>query len=554
METCANLNDLVATPLCEDNAQRMSEQFIKQIPPYPGDRGIIIAAGGLRYFSNAWVCIKMLRHLGCKLPVQIWHLDEQEIDDYLQALVLPLGVECVNAKQVQKTWPARINGGWGLKPYAILHSPYREVLLLDADNVPIVNPNYLFDSIQFKEVGAIFWPDANRFGPRHPIWNICGVTYQDEPGFESGQIMVDKARCWQALCLTMWYNEHSDFYYKHIYGDKDTFHMAFRKLGQPYAMPATPYHPLTNTICQHDFGGRRIFQHRWSADWTVLFENKRINGFLYDNECRHFLQELRALLQGRWGHWRCQTGPKPLREKLVADKIVGRIFDYHPIGRRRRRMTFMDDGVIGIGCDHYEMFWDIKYENREIYLELCSENKVTCRMQEGRDGVWRGHWRQQATMPIELSPLESTISPGANSALARTVARRIIDRLFDYHRLSFDHCSMVFLENGTIGIGNTLNESFWNVKQENKRVYLEIFSTEGLTCRLEEGADQVWRGWWDRRGQGPVLWRGHKKQYERIAVELSPKANASGDTLLLSLLKSIGKSEVAVPIVEDYPS
>jgi hypothetical protein len=36
-------------------------------------------------------------------------------------------------------------GGWQLKPYSIVHCPFREVLFLDADNVPLRDPTFLFE-------------------------------------------------------------------------------------------------------------------------------------------------------------------------------------------------------------------------------------------------------------------------------------------------------------------------------------------------------------------------------------------------------------------------
>ena len=319
-------------PLSIENAAARAEEFIKTIPDYPGafaGRGIVICGGGMKYFPCAWVCIQMLRRVGCTLPIQLWHLGPEEMDEEMKELVKPVGVECVDGLQIESSlveatprrspveaapsppvdhhaatgasrslWgdgasPPRL-GGWELKPFAILHCPFKEVLYLDADNVPVVNPEFLFDTAQFAMTGAIFWPDYQRLGPWRSIWKICGVPYQDEPEFESGQVVVDKERCWRALCLTHWYNRHSDFFYQHIHGDKDTFHMAFLRLGQPYAMPSRPIESLENVVmCQHDFEGRRIFQHRNLAKWILMKRNRRVGGFLFEEECIAYLEELR---------------------------------------------------------------------------------------------------------------------------------------------------------------------------------------------------------------------------------------------------------------------
>jgi hypothetical protein len=190
-------------------------------------------------------------------------------------------------------------GGFELKPYALRYTRFREVLLLDADNVPVVDPTFLFDTPEYRRTGAIFWPDY----PDHPVpvwvWQFCGIATPDTVTFETGQIVLDKARCWSALELCVWYNEHSDFFYSHVYGDKETFHLAFRKLDLPYNMPTTPALALDGTMCQHDFEGRRIFQHRNRAKWSVTGNNQRVRGFRHEAACLVYLRQLRAQWDGR---------------------------------------------------------------------------------------------------------------------------------------------------------------------------------------------------------------------------------------------------------------
>src|SRR6185369_13685961 len=120
------------------------------------------------------------------LPVQFWHLGAREMNPYMKSLVAPLGVECVDALEVRKQRPARILNGWEIKPYAIIHSSFKEVLLLDADNVPVLNPEFLFRTPEFLDTGAIFWPDYGKLAPTRKIWKLCGVEYRHEPEFETG--------------------------------------------------------------------------------------------------------------------------------------------------------------------------------------------------------------------------------------------------------------------------------------------------------------------------------------------------------------------------------
>jgi hypothetical protein len=288
-------------PLNLHSAGMACDRFIKTIPAYPDGfhgRGIVICGGGLRYFTNAWVCINMLRRSGCKLPVELWYRGRSEMDARMKALLTPLGVECIDACRMRKAFPIRRLGGWELKPYAILRSTFREVLLLDADNVAVVNPEFLFETPEFRTTGAVFWPDydAGRNAKLAAIWRSCGLRQPREREFESGQIVVDKERCWAALCLSLWFNEHSDFYYQYVHGDKETFHLAFRKLNKSYNLVATPIHTLKGTMCQHDFQGRRIFQHRNRDKWDLFRRNKQVSDFWLEAECRAYLAQLRK-------HW-----------------------------------------------------------------------------------------------------------------------------------------------------------------------------------------------------------------------------------------------------------
>ena len=215
-------------------------------------------------------------------------------------LIQPLGVECKDALRLRKVVPARCLIGWALKSYAMLHSSFREVLFLDADNVPVSNPEYLFETPQFRQTGAIFWPDRKEGTTKDPriIWWTCGLRPPREPEFESGQIVLDKERTWRALRLAGWFNENCDFYYQYFHGDKETFHLAFRKLKQPYSLiPKSPW-PLTGTLCQHDFRGRRVFQHRGGDKWRFDASNPRVKGFKFEQECHRYLRDLRRRWDG----------------------------------------------------------------------------------------------------------------------------------------------------------------------------------------------------------------------------------------------------------------
>ncbi len=276
-------------PNVQEAQRRAATHRIATTPPYPRrcrGRGIVIAGGG-RYFPSAYVAVRVLRHVGCTLPIQLWHLSG-EVDSAMRRLLRPLRVRCVNADAVARRHPFRFCEGhwwkgWQLKPYAIAHSSFREVLFLDADCYPARDPTFLFDWDGYRRCGAIFWPDlpssGGLFNP--DLFAVFGVPAADCSPFESGQWLVDKGRCWRELNLALHYNAQADYTYRLLWGDKDTFLLAWRRLGRDYAMTWPTSGWDTHTILQHDDRGEPLFLHRCRDKW-------RLDGAAFASSPQHF--------------------------------------------------------------------------------------------------------------------------------------------------------------------------------------------------------------------------------------------------------------------------
>lgn len=400
----------IPAPTEEDAHRARLEAVAAASYPFPAERfagrGIVICGGGFKYFPCVWVCVNMLRHLGCQLPIEVWHLGQSEMTAQMRGLLEPLGVRCVDGLEMRQTYPARRLHGWELKAYSLLHCTFREVLLLDADNVPVLDPTYLFDEPEYLATGAAFWPDFSRLGRERSIWKLTGVPPREEPEFESGQILLDKARCWHALQVAMHLNEYSDFYYRQVHGDKETFHLAWRKLNQDYAMPQRGIEALDATMCQHDFRGRRVFQHRNSDKWRLWCRNRRIHGFRHEHECRRFLAELAP----RWqelppGVQRYRGEGSTEMQRAAVERLVEVEWEYHRVGHDRREMSFGPDGLVQRGAAGCEVFWDVREREGRVQLGIYSEAGPTMFLEEDAQGVWRGRWLVFEKMPIELRRL-----------------------------------------------------------------------------------------------------------------------------------------------------
>ena len=389
-----------STNLTESNAASTISRTLQLLPPLPTgfcDRGIVIPCGGLRYFTCAWVCINILRHLGCHLPIEVWHIGVDEMSNKMRELLKPLDVVIVDALEVCNLNPVRRLQGWELKPYAIIHSRFREVLFLDADQVPVVDPTFLFDTPQYRSTGSVFWPDFNCFEPHNRIWSLTGVPYRHEPEFETGQIVVDKERSWKPLMLTLWMNEYSDFWYRYVHGDKDTFHMAWRRLNVPYSMPEHRVHALSGVMCQHDFEGRRIFQHRNRAKWT-LGNNPHIEGVLLEEECWKYIDELRQ----RWHPLEEVAGELNDEDRVNMQQLINERFRYVRVGCGAKDMLLGDGGIISEGSDAAEAYWWVK----EGTLIIARDNgAINCRLRPVVAGMWYGVSEDGACIPVQLEPL-----------------------------------------------------------------------------------------------------------------------------------------------------
>lgn len=374
-------------PNVQEAHRVMARQFIANAPPYPdkyAERGIVICAGGQRYFTCAYVCTRILRMLGCQLPIQFWHL-AGEIDKNLSDLVAPYDVTCHDASEIEPQ--PRILHGWELKPFAIIHSSFQEVLLLDADNVAVNDPSFLFDCKVYNDTGAIFWPDFGKLDAKREIWNVFETKYEDYPDqheFESGQIVVDKKRHWRELLLTMWMNEHSDYFYKFIHGDKCTFEMAWKRLKSPFHLVQHDITRLTSTMCQHNpVDNEILFQHRNLDKWSLDTKNKTISRFKYEKECKEFLQQLKD----RWYN----------KNTKLLKEIPGK-YTYHRIGHDKREMELLTNGIIGQGNAHCEKYWRVEHNSLIIAGEGFGQ---TCSLRYG-EGSWKGKWLRFEKMPIEM--------------------------------------------------------------------------------------------------------------------------------------------------------
>ncbi len=423
----------------EAHRQLLAEAIEDAGPPPPCDgAGVVIGGGGAKFFHCAWIAASMLRWLGCKLPIQIWYLGRGELDPDMEAAARSNDWACVDARTVVKD--ARILNGWELKVNAVRNCPWRHVLWLDADSIPVRNPEYLFETPQYKEHGAIFFPDVPPGkGMGHDgkvyekewlpavCWENVGLAHRNEVDFESGQFLVDKVKCWKALAATKFLNDHSDWVYKFVFGDKSTFHLGFRRADKSYAL--VPHGPIgrSYSLGQRDFQGAIVFEHA-TLGKEKLEAGEDMGFVTYPKERVDAWRVLRTKWTGVIWSWSNLTADEIFR----AQTIPGR-YRYTRVGLDARDLELLPNGHIGDGRAACEKRWVLRVLEGIPTLVIVGESHkgsevgmMLLTLDRG-DGVWRGAWQYHERCPAELAPILTGDPPAHWTFRAHTGDRDIFD-------------------------------------------------------------------------------------------------------------------------------
>lgn len=321
-----------------------------------GSRGIVICAGGARMFTNAYVLVRILRDtLHSRLPIEIWHMGPAEMSPAMRALLQDHGVQVVDAAVPIREAGGLIRDGWQLKSFALARSAFEEVLLLDADQVPVEDPASLFDWPEYRESGAVFWPDIVDLAVDNPVWAKLGLEPRRTRSMESGQVLVDRRRHGKALECVLALNERADEFYGLIYGDKDTFLLGWMLEGADFRMvPHAPFvHP--RALIQRDFGGKALFQHRTNAKWALEGAQVLVENFVHEADCLRYLDDLGRLWGGRIYH----APARSPAARIVEAGLAGTRAVVDVVAGEGVEVEFLAHGEIGEGRSYERANWAI---------------------------------------------------------------------------------------------------------------------------------------------------------------------------------------------------
>ena len=213
-------------------------------------RGIVICGGGLRYIGSLWLTIKMLREQGSVLPIEIFGFGGEQPTPLLRKLFEDQNASFVSMDEIIPGGSTLFKG-YELKIFAIVFSSFAEVLSLDSDNMPLVNVDELFldqasgeavDRYQPDRDGALFWPDFWSASVDSDLLLALGIDPVVNAWMgthDSGQMLIQKRRGWDALMLATFMSLHADTIYPMLtrngvgIGDKEVLPICFAALRIP---------------------------------------------------------------------------------------------------------------------------------------------------------------------------------------------------------------------------------------------------------------------------------------------------------------------------------
>ncbi|KAG0688181.1 hypothetical protein C6P40_001315 [Pichia californica] len=275
----------------------------------------IVMVGGYKFSWLSLFNIHQLRKQGSKLPVEVYIPDIKEFDEKFCNKILPeLNARCILG---YKELPLNeFNDTFNSKRYeykilAILTSSFEDVLLLDADNIVIDNPDRLFNWDIYKKNNLIFWPDSWQRTTNPFIFDLVNlkIDYSNvkdmndynvhdlpgaipNPSTESGMIMVNKRKQLKTLLIALYFNIYGfDYYYPLItqggagQGDKDTYIIAAYGANAPYYQIQQPVSFLGHFNKDNEFNAGALGQcDPMTSDEKYAYDNK-----IKDKSCSNYL-------------------------------------------------------------------------------------------------------------------------------------------------------------------------------------------------------------------------------------------------------------------------
>lgn len=269
---------------------------------YTHDRGIVIPVGvtGWRMAAHSIAIIRRVHN--CTLPIQVMYAGDKDLPGPARLALRRIapGVELIDILDFfDESIVDLRHGGWAIKPFAMLASNFKQVLLADADAVFLQSPDVFFQGSGYRQTGTWFFHDldwhphpftrhwsrgrswlrqvlsgrkASQLSPR--MQSSPWLSGQSEHEAESGVVMFDKARLDVLIDLLFvcWMNTAKvrKVTYHYTWGDKESFWLPFELTHVPYHFEQAYAAGIGNIV------GGRLYGHPLHIDGAgaPLWHNK----------------------------------------------------------------------------------------------------------------------------------------------------------------------------------------------------------------------------------------------------------------------------------------
>ena len=353
--------------------------------PVTRDRGIVVCAGGKRYFTSAWMLVSLLRHHGCRMPIELWHRGPREIDGGMADLIAGLGVEVRDLAEVDGTLSAATPEA--LRIAAIRASAFSQVMWIDADCAPLADPESVFDWPAYRQAGLFLFGDGTEFAPDHPAWSTLGLDPRPVGGVDAGLLLIDKRRHRDVLDAAAQVANALAAITRP--GGRSPAAMLFAAIraNAPFGMVAHPPFEVEHDLVHRDQDGEAFIQHRRTAKWNFGGQDRETPSPETTAAARLAMTDLVNAWSGAVFNPPIRSPAALGREATLAEL---RRFLYQSADGTWRRLDLHPGGRIGQGRGDFEQHWAVVDGDDRLVLQFYSDIRLTIAFTELGDGTWRG--------------------------------------------------------------------------------------------------------------------------------------------------------------------
>ena len=255
--------------------------FFELIESYDQEAGLVIAVGtkgGFRWAVHQIVTLRAV--LRSTLPIEVFYAGDEDLPKEYREFINEIqstyaGYGTITIIDIKNRFldpdgTLDLPGGWAMRPFAMLASSFKHVILSDADTIFLRDPRVLLHEPTYQHYGSVFWHDrildpakeeiydwADEILARAKVKGLDKAKEENAGWFSrqtwyelerygnflsmlttSGSLIVDKTRNLGALLMTCYMNSkrvRDEITYVRFWGDKESYWFS-------HTLTSTPYH------------------------------------------------------------------------------------------------------------------------------------------------------------------------------------------------------------------------------------------------------------------------------------------------------------------------